>query len=292
MELIDRIDGHTRLITLVGSPVAHSASPATHTLSFEKLGMNIVYLAFDVQPDDLSSVMGALRAMRGWDGTNVTMPCKQAIIPYLDELSPAAELMGSVNVVKKESDGRLTGHNTDGAGFMQNLRKHDVKTEGARMTLMGSGGAGSAILVQAALDGMTHIDVFAREGGKSYQHARNLIDHINERADCEIDLHDFTDQDALRAAIAANDILTNATNVGMGEDCVDVPLPADMIRPSTVVADVIYLPRETQLIRNAVELGCITVPGLGMMLEQAAEGERIWYEVEMPTDEIAAQLFA
>lgn len=292
MSFANHIDGRTRLITLLGSPVQHSASPAIHTLSFRKLGLNAVYLAFDVQPEGLSAAIGALRIMEGWDGSNVTMPCKQAVISLLDELSPAARLMGAVNVIRKEASGRLTGHNTDGAGFMQNLLKHGANPKGAHMTLLGPGGAGSAILVQAALDGVAHIDVFAREGGASYLHARGLIARVKASASCEIELHDITDKDALLSAVAHSDILANATNVGMGETCTETPVPADMVRPGMIVADAVYLPRETQLIRDAAARGCTVVPGLGMLLQQAAEGERIWYGVDMPTDEIAAQLFA
>ena len=287
-----RIDGHTRMICLIGSPVEHSMSPAIHTRSFEKLGINAIYLAFDVQPESAGAVVGALRIMRGWDGANVTMPCKQAVIPFLDELSPAAQLMGAVNVIKKEADGRLTGHNTDGAGFMANLRKHSVQTDGAHMTLIGPGGAGSAILVQAALDGVARIDVFARAGGKSHAHAQELIANVAARTNCQIELHDSNNSSNLRESVAQSDILVNASSVGMGEGCTDMPLPSDFIHPGMVVADAIYLPRKTQLIREAAARGCTVVPGLGMLLEQAAEGERIWYGVEMPTDEIARELFA
>ena len=292
MEETQRIDGHTHLICLIGSPVDHSMSPAIHTRSFELLGINAIYLAFDVQPENAGNVIAALRVMHGWDGANVTMPCKQAVIPFLDELSPAAQLMGAVNVIKKEADGRLTGHNTDGAGFMANLRKHGVQTDGARMTLIGPGGAGSAILVQAALDGVARIDVFARVGGKSHAHAQELIANVAARTDCQIELHDLANSSELRESIASSDILVNASSVGMGEGCTDLPLPAEFIRPGMAVADAIYLPRETQLIREAKACGCTVVPGLGMLLEQAAEGERIWYGADMPTDEIARELFA
>ncbi|MBO4365230.1 MAG: shikimate dehydrogenase [Eggerthellaceae bacterium] len=291
MEPTPLTNGATHLLCLIGSPVEHSASPAIHTLSFQKLGINAVYLAFDVQPEQVGDVIDALRIMKGWDGANVTMPCKQAVIPYLDGLSPAAELMGAVNVLNKEADGRITGHNTDGAGFMTNLRKHGIQTDGARMALLGPGGAGSAILVQAALDGMARLDVFARAGGRSYRHAQELIASVSQRTACDIALHDMADREAFRTTIAASDILVNATNVGMGENCTDTPIPADFIRPGMAVADAIYLPRETQLIRDAQACGCTTIPGLGMLLEQAAESERIWYGANMPTDEIARELF-
>lgn len=292
MEIINRINGRTHLLTLIGSPIEHSASPAIHTLSLRQLGMNVVYLAFDVRSDDLSTVMDAMRAMKGWDGSNVTMPCKQAIIPYLDELSIAAKLIGAVNVVRKEADGRITGHNADGVGFMNNLRKHGVNATHARMSLIGPGGAGSAILAQAALDGVDRIDVFARAGGKSHAHAQSLIARIRERTACAITLHDIADEDTLRNSIASSTILVNASSIGMGERCTDLPVPADALHADLAVADIVYLPRESQLIREAASRGCPTMPGLGMLLEQAAESERIWYDVEMPTAAIATQLFA
>lgn len=117
------ITGHTHMVAMIGSPVEHSASPATHSLAYKKLGIDAVFLVFDVTEPDLPNVIGAFRAMKGWVSTTVTMPLKQAVIPYLDELSDEARLIGSVNMITKESDGRLVGHNTDGKGFMNNLEK-------------------------------------------------------------------------------------------------------------------------------------------------------------------------
>ena len=286
-----RISGHTRLISLLGNPTSHSMSPATHNLSFELLGVDAVYLCFDVEPEDLGTIISALKAMDSWDGSNVTMPCKQEVIQYLDGLDDAAELMGAVNVVKY-TDGKTVGYNTDGLGFVNNLRKHGVNPEGKRMVLLGPGGAGSAILVQSALEGASKIDVFARAGGKSYTQAQGLIERVVAKTGCEIELHDINDTDALAACINAADILTNATSVGMGDGCADTPVSPDLIKPGMVVADAIYHPRETQLIQDAKDKDCITVPGLGMMIEQAAAGEKIWYDVQMPIEEIERQLFS
>ena len=130
------ISGHTHLISLLGSPIRHSMSPATHNLSFEKLGVDSIYIVFDVKQDDLPDIIAAMKRMDGWDGSNVTMPCKQAIIPLLDGLSDSAELMGAVNVLKKEDDGRITGHNTDGTGMMQNIRNHGEEIEGKTLRLL------------------------------------------------------------------------------------------------------------------------------------------------------------
>ena len=302
------IDGRTHLVTLLGKPTHHSLSPAMHNLSFGLLGINAVYLCFDVEPQELGAVMGALRAMDAWDGANVTMPCKQAIMAHLDELDETAELVGAVNVVKKLSDGRLAGYNTDGVGFMESLARSGFSPKGARMALLGPGGAGSAILAQAALDGVAHIDVFARSGGASARHAQDLAARVSRRTGCVIELHALPERetcasragtgdvgaaaiDALSACIDAADILVNATPVGMGEGCTDSPVPPSLLRPGLLVADVIYHPRETQLIRDAKARGCAVATGLGMLIGQAAAGEAIWYGARMPIGEIEKRLF-
>ena len=284
------ISGHTQLVSLIGKPTGHSKSPVTHTLSFKKCGVDAVYLAFDIEPEALPDVLNAMRAMKRWAGSNVTMPCKQAVIPYLDGLSAGAELIGAVNVIEKTEDGKLIGHNSDGMGFMENLRKQGVQVEGATMTLIGPGGAGSALLVQAALDGVAKLNVFARRAGKSYKHAEQLIAKVREATNCDATLHAMEDLDDMKACIAESSILANATNVGMGEGCTDTPVPAEFLRPDLVVADCIYSPLYTQLLQNAQAIGAKAITGIGMMNEQAAVGEKIWFGIDMPVDEINAEL--
>lgn len=284
------VTGETHLISLIGKPIRHSMSPATHTLSFKKCGVNAVYVAFEIDPEDLPDVLAAMRRMDGWDGSNVTMPCKQAIIPHLDGLSDAAELMGAVNVVQKTEDKKLIGHNSDGQGFMDNLKKHGFDPKGKTMTLTGAGGAGSAILVQAALDGISTLHVFCREGGPSYNHVKELGPKVTEKTGCNVVLHAFENKDEMKECVAASDVLANATPVGMGHDCTDTPVPTEFIKEGMFVADAVYLPRVTQMLQDAEAKGCTIVPGIGMMNEQAAIGERIWYGIDMPTEEVAAEL--
>ena len=260
----------TRLVTLIGNPTGHSLSPAIHNLSFQLLGIDAEYRAFDVDNDDLGEIVDELRAADHWDGGNVTMPCKQAIIEHLDELDEAAQLIGAVNVLKKV-DGKIVGYNTDGLGFMVNLAKHGVNAP--------------------ALDGVAHIDVFARAGGESCCLVRELADRVRARISCEIELHDMADATALKACIQDADLLVNATPIGMGDGCAETPVPPDFIKPGMVVADAIYHPRETQLIIDARARGCNVVPGLGMLIEQAAASEAIWYGVQMPIDQIERELF-
>ena len=229
MTQIERISGHTHLIALIGNPTSHSLSPATHNQAFGKAGVDAIYLCFDVQKlEDLPAVFAAMKAMDGWDGCNVTMPYKQAVIPLLDEMDEAAELMGAVNVVRCR-DGKTKGFNSDGAGFWRNVRKSGVELEGKRLSLIGCGGAGSAIFVQAAFEGIGEIDVFELEGTRGWRNASEIAPKLTERTGCKVDRHAIGDEDALAASLAACDILVNSTPVGMGEGSTDTPVSAALL---------------------------------------------------------------
>lgn len=287
----ERINGHTKLVYLIGSPVAHSLSPAMHNLSFEHLGLDVVYLAADIKQDDLADVITGFKKVGGLVGCNVTMPLKRTILPFLDSLSDAAELMQAANVVYFH-DRKAFGHNTDGVGFMDNLRKHGFEPEGKTMTLLGPGGAGTAILTQAALDGTGKINVFARRNGSSHKMAEELIPRIMAKTDCDITLYATEDLDDLQNCLTQSDILVNATSVGMGEGCTDTPVPSEMLDSHLCVADAIYFPRKTQLLKDAEACGCKTIQGLGMLLEQAAAGEKIWFDVDMPVDLVREAIYS
>lgn len=137
------ISGCTKTICLIGSPVEHSLSPAMHTFSFEQLGVDCVYLAYNVEPDQLEAAVNGMKELV-FLGYNVTMPHKTYISRYMDEVSPAAELMGAINTVVIK-DGKAIGHNTDGAGFMRNIKENGVDVVGKKVTVMGAGGAAMAI---------------------------------------------------------------------------------------------------------------------------------------------------
>lgn len=147
---IFEISGSTKLIGLLGSPVSHSLSPRIHNSAFRELGLNYVYLAFDVKTEDLTFVLDALRRM-GARGLNLTMPLKRSVLPLCDTLSEAAEISESVNTVVFSEDGRMEGHSTDGSGFFRGLESEGISYRGKKLVLLGAGGAGTAILVQAAL---------------------------------------------------------------------------------------------------------------------------------------------
>lgn len=285
------ITGHTGLTALLGSPVAHSISPHMHNEAFRQLGLDYVYLCFDVTEDTLAEAVAGLKTC-GIRGFNCTMPNKNKIVELLDELSPAAKLLGAVNTVVNDN-GRLIGYNTDGTGYMQSVIDAGHNVIGKTMTVMGAGGAATAICAQAALDGVKKLHVFARKTSRFWDRMQKLVDNINASTACETILHENDDTDALRAAIAESALFLNATSVGMAPNVDDTILPdLTMLHKDLIVSDVIYNPRETRLLREAREAGCATFNGMYMLLYQGAEAFRLWTGQDMPVDIIKEKYFS
>lgn len=286
----DRITGTTVLTGLLGSPVAHSISPLMHNASFEALGLDYAYLCFDVGTDRLKEAVEGLRAMgaRGW---NLTMPDKNLMCQLADKLSPASEISGAVNTIVND-DGVLTGYTTDGTGYMRAAEEAGFPLPGKVMTLLGGGGAATAILVQAALDGMKEIRVFNRKS-PTFDRLSAIAGQLNRRTDCLVTVHPLEDTENLRASIADSDILTNATNIGMAPHTDACPIPdASFLRPELIVSDIIYNPRQTKLLQMAKETGCPFFNGLYMLLYQGAASFELWTGQEMPVELIKEKYFA
>ena len=283
------ITGHTRLICLLGDPVAHSVSPAMHNLAFETLGLDYAYLAFQTNIEQFDNTVATLKQI-GARGFNCTMPCKRIAAMRCDIISPAAKLMNSVNTVVIE-DGKLYGHNTDGIGFMRSVidAGHDII--GKQMTLLGSGGASSAVLTQAALDGVEKINVFARKGN-SWNLMDDQIAQINAETNCHVTLNELADETALKSSISDSAILVNCSSVGMAPNA-DASLIPDTsyFHPELVVSDVIYNPRKTKLLTMAESAGLATFNGMYMLLYQGAAAFKIWTGHEFPVDLVKKVLF-
>ena len=284
------ITGHTKLTGLLGSPVSHSISPQMHNEAFQQLGLDYVYLAFDVTEEQMPQTVEGLRALNV-RGYNVTMPNKNIMATLCDKLSPTAEIIGAVNTVVNDN-GVLTGHITDGTGYMRALKAEGHDLIGKKMTMLGAGGAATAIFVQAALDGMEEISIFSRKG-KFFSRAESLVSLLNERTNCKLKLYDFDDESILKREISESAILTNGTSVGMAPN-VEASLVTDasMFHKDLIVSDVIYNPRETQLMKLAKDAGCKAYNGLGMLLYQGAEAFTIWTGLKMPVDIIKEKYFS
>ena len=283
------ITGHTRLICLLGDPVSHSISPAMHNLAFEILGLDYVYLAFKTNIEEFEHTVTTLKQI-GARGFNCTMPCKRIAAQRCDELSPAARFMNSVNTVVIE-DGKLMGHNTDGVGYMRSVidAGHDII--GKQMTLLGSGGASSAILTQAALDGVAKINVFARKGN-SWDVIKKQITQLNKETSCIVTLNELSDKTALKVSIADSAILVNGSSVGMAPNTEECLIPdISYFHPELIVSDVIYNPQKTKLLSMAESAGLSTFNGMYMLLYQGAAGFQLWTGQEMPVDLVKRTLF-
>ncbi len=290
MGCINEITGHTRLTGLLGSPVAHSKSPLMHNEAFRLLGLDYVYLCFEVKEDSLKTAFEGLKKLNV-AGFNCTMPDKTAICELLDDLSPAAKMIGAVNTVVNEN-GRYIGHNTDGIGYMQSVKDAGFDIKGETMTLLGAGGAASSIFVQAALDGVKKINLFSIKD-RFWEKAEKMVDMVNSNTDCDAKLIELGNEDILSEAISNSKILTNATSVGMApntDNCVVKDF--SVFNENLIVSDVIYNPMETKLLKIAKEHGCPTFNGIYMLLYQGAEAFKLFTGKDMPVEEIKKKYFS
>ena len=274
-----KIDGYTRLAAVVANPIKHSISPFIHNSAFEATNTNGVYLAWEVDATELAETVANIRRYQMY-GINLSMPYKEQVISYLDQLSEEACLIGAVNTVVNR-EGTLIGYNTDGKGFFKSLPS--FKISGKRMVLLGAGGAAKAILAQAILDGVSQISVFVRSS--SMEKTRPYLEKIQNATGFRVDLFALEDIQELQDSITKADLLVNATSVGM--DGSSQPIPTSIVLPEKLlVADVIYQPFETPFLKWAKEQGNQSINGLGMLLYQAAEAFELWTGKEMPTDQI------
>ncbi|WP_161980018.1 shikimate dehydrogenase [Streptococcus sp. S784/96/1] len=277
-----QIDGHTRLAAVVARPIKHSISPFIHNYAFNKTNINGVYVAWDIPERDLEETLKNVKRYDMW-GVNISMPYKQAVLPYMDELTDAAYLIGAVNTVIHR-DGKLIGHNTDGIGFFRSLSTFlDFDVKGRRMTILGGGGAATAIIAQAALNGASHITIFNQTAFLEETQAKAQA--LSQKTGVEIDVYPIENLALIEEKVAESQLFVNATSVGMdGQSMIirdDFQFPEGL-----TVADVIYQPFETPFLKLARSRGLKAINGLGMLLFQAAAAFEEWTGAEMPTDEI------
>ena len=274
-----KIDGYTRLAAVVANPIKHSISPFIHNRAFEATHTNGVYLAWEIEGTDLAETVANIRRYQMF-GINLSMPYKEQVIPYLDQLSEEARLIGAVNTVVNR-EGTLIGYNTDGKGFFKSLPSFKISRK--RLVLLGAGGAAKAILAQAILDGVSQVSVFVRSA--SIEKTRPYLEKLQNETGFKADLFALEDVSELQARITDSDLLVNATSVGM--DGVSLPIPRNIVlSENLLVADVIYQPFETPFLKWARNQGNHAVNGLGMLLYQAAEAFQLWTGKEMPTAQI------
>ncbi|MEJ7844956.1 MAG: shikimate dehydrogenase [Acidimicrobiales bacterium] len=261
------ISAATRLAGVIGTPVRHSLSPALHNAAVAATGLDWVFVALEVAAGDVGRALDGARAL-GFGGLSVTMPHKAAAAALVDECAEDAALLGAVNCVVAVDGGRLRGENTDGGGFVDSLAEVGVDPRGMCCAVLGGGGAARAVIVALARAGAAEVRVVNRTPAGAVA-AAGLVGAVGRVVD-----------DAA-GAVAGADLVVNATPVGMGDDPAS-PLAAGELRPGQVVADLVYEPRETPLLRLARQAGAVPVDGLGMLVHQAARAFALWTSIEAP----------
>lgn len=281
-----QIDSKTILTGLFASPSAHSVSPIIHNNAFEKLGLNYVYLSFEVNKDNLKDAAQSIKTLN-MRGVNLSMPNKKEVIQYLDEISETAKLSQSVNTIVNDN-GILKGYSTDGKGFFKSLEEEKIFMKDKNITILGTGGASIAIISQAVFEGIKNIFVFKRD--KNWKEQKKILDNIASKTNCNIELNSLEDKNILKRKIEESDLLINATSVGMKEDFSLIE-DKSFFRKDLIVSDIIYNPSKTKLLQIAEKEGCKIINGIGMLLYQGALSFELWTNKKMPVDYIKEIIF-
>lgn len=279
----NRISGHTGLMALFGSPVGHSGSPAMYNFSFQHDGLDYAYLAFDVNVEQMPKAFETIRLFN-MRGGNFTMPCKNIAAQLVDKLSPASEIIGACNAFVNDN-GVITGHITDGIGFVKNLELHGVTIKDKKTVVLGAGGAAAAIAVQFALDGAKEVKIFNIKDN-FYKRAEEIKDKlIKSCPNCVVTVNDLDDKDCLSKSIKECEILVNATIIGMKPNEDKSLVDKSLFHKDLVVADTVYNPVKTKMLLEAEEAGCKTVDGTGMLLQQGVVNYELFVGKKMPIEE-------
>ena len=275
-----RIDGYTRMAAVIAKPIRHSISPFIHNHAYQLTATNAVYLAWEVAEEEVEQSLQQLRVL-DMLGANISMPYKKKVLPYLDQLDESAQLMGSVNTIVQK-DGRLTGYNTDGLGFLKSLSK-TFSIKNKILVLLGAGGAARAIVLEAIRQGVGEIHLFVRS--ESLAKYQAIFSPLSEALSFSIVLHDLSSLDQVNAMMVEADLLINATGLGM--DGVSLPVPKDFTFPKgCLVADLAYFPAKTPFLQLAEEQEVQTVNGLGMLFHQAGLAFELMTDKPFPEQEV------
>lgn len=262
------ISSHTKVLGIIGHPIEHSMSPTMHNPALQELGLDYVYVAFDVHPDRLENAVDAVRSL-DIKGINVTIPHKETIIQYLDEIDPVAKKMGAINTIKNEN-GYLRAKNTDAAGAKKSLIDAGCEIKGKDILFLGSGGAARSIayLLSEEADKIVLTDIVEE---KATQVANEIKQNMGANVEGKAPSETF-----LKSAIKEVDLLINATPIGMYPKIDAMPISKDLLHPDLFVFDVIYNPMETQLMKEAAKKGCKTLSGLNMLVNQGVIAFEWW----------------
>ncbi|MFH1449777.1 MAG: shikimate dehydrogenase [bacterium] len=278
VEIKEMITAKTLLLGLIGYPVSHSLSPVMHNAAFKKLGLDYIYLVFPVKSNkDLKRAIEGLRAIN-FKGANVTIPYKEEVIKYLDEISKEAKLIGAVNTIEN-IEGKLYGYNTDSFGFIKSLKEEiNTSLKDKKVFILGAGGAAKAVAFSLVFEGVSEV-IFA---DKFKEKAVSLSKYMKKKTNGKylaINLEDVK----LGKKINLADLIINATSVGMKEED-PLPLEVKYLRKDQIIYDLVYNPSQTLLLKEGEKLNLKVISGLGMLLYQGAKSFEIWTKVKAPIE--------
>lgn len=269
--------GGTRVLGVFGHPVAHSLSPVMHNAAIEHLHIDYVYVPFHVMPDALEQAVGGVRALQ-IAGVNVTIPHKERVIRFLDEISDHARQIGSVNTVINRN-GCLFGDTTDGPGFIRSAEAVWGAIGGARVLILGAGGSAKAVSFALARLGCPVV-IANRTRERGAELADALVSVFGPNAARAVSL----DRDELAREMKDTDLLVNTTSVGMSPGVGDIPIDPGILRPGLMVYDLVYNPLRPRLVEEAESRGAKAVSGLGMLVYQGALSFEMWTGIEAPVE--------
>jgi len=278
------IKGTTKLLGVIGHPIEHSLSPIMHNAAISHLGLDYVYLAFPIKPEDLNAAISGFAAV-GLEGFSITIPHKQAILPLLSEISPVAIAVGAVNTVYRTEKG-WAGTNTDVQGFLAPLRSpsSDISIDDWSQkiaVILGSGGAARAVVAGCAKLGCAEIHIVGRHPDKLAKFQQSWI---NSPLPVNLITHTW---ESLPHLISKADLLVNATPIGMYPQRENSPVDVnllDQISPGVIAYDLIYTPNPTEFLKQAQKRGAIIIDGLEMLVQQGAAALEIWLQKTVPVE--------
>ena len=277
------INTATQFCGVIGNPIEHSLSPAIHNAAFQKLALNFVYLAWKV--DRIGDAVGGLRALGNFRGASVTIPHKVAVLPFLDEVDTTARHIGAVNTIVAE-EGQLLGMNTDATGALRALREGSAPLKGASVVIVGSGGAARAIAFALASEAeVRRLHLL----GIEVDERRNLAADLRDKTGVSVEEEDL-DESRLKNVLPEARVLIHCTPVGMAPKIGRSCIPPQVLHRELIVMDVVYNPRETQLLIEARTAGCRTISGLEMFLYQAVAQFERWTGQSAPVQVMRAVL--
>lgn len=270
------ISGKTRICGVIGDPISHSLSPTIQNSAFCHLGLNVIYLAFQIKAEELRNFIHCMRSI-GSLGLNVTMPHKAEIISHIDEVDSTAKFLNSVNTIVNKK-GKFCGFSTDGIGAVDALQKNGVNLASSKVLLLGAGGAGRAIAYSLA-DKVSDLVILNRDLEK----ARNLVSELNQELNVDL-CGEVLSEDSINKNLPDSDVLINATNVGMTSNKVKSIIDSSVLFADLTVMDIVYTPMETKLLVDAKKAGAKIINGVDMLIYQGAASFELWTGKRAPVE--------